>query len=505
MLKQKTMTKEKEIAYTKIDKNIDKLGPTICLISALNGAKLERGSYVKIGKDNKQYYIGQIIDGPYFIEDESARFEITYTVDLNAEIRNGIQRVVLDRPLPHTPIYPLKEDLIQEFLGAKGSMTIGRLMTQEMVKIQIDTSTLTRHMGIFGTTGTGKSNTIQTMMEEASNVGFAVLTFDVEGEYVLMNEPTDRLVDLLAKFGYEPEGAKNFSIYAPNPCISRRKDAIKFGVSFEESDKVLFSEVAGLSKIEQLFFFDLIERVKAVAPAFRSVTLKAVIERLQGRLSAQADNPTMPPYIAEAHTSLYSRLMGIHNLDMVDVKAATINAEDILVPGKVTVIDFSDAGNQLKNIAVANILEKIFSYKMVNINSPRILIVLEEAHGFVSKDKTQEMLGTINFLLEIARRGRKRGICLGIVTQQPAFLPSELLELCNIRIMHRLSSTTNIEALQQSTGNVPDSMWRLLPSLGLGQSIIASPRYTRSVIGQIRPVASKRIEQQFLFEPIEKE
>ncbi|MCW3975998.1 MAG: ATP-binding protein [Candidatus Bathyarchaeota archaeon] len=497
--------KEKEIAYTKIDRDLDKLGPTICSISALNNVKLERGSYVKIGKDNKQYYIGQIIDGPYYVEDESARFEITFTVDLNAEIRNGIQRAVLDRPEPHTPVYSLNENLIQEFLGAKGSMTIGRLLTQEMVKIQIDSSTLTRHMGIFGTTGTGKSNTIQTMMEEAAKVGIAVLTFDVEGEYVLMNEPTDKLVDLLGKFGYKPEGIKNFSIYTPNPCVSRREDAIKFGVSFKDSDKILFSEVAGLSKIEQLFFFDLIERIKAVAPAFRSVTLEAIIERLKGRLSAQADNPTMPPYIAEAHTSLYSKLMAIHNLNMVDVKANTIKAEDILVSGKVSVIDFSDAGNQLKNIAVANILEKIFSYKMVNINSPKVLIVLEEAHGFVSKDKSQEMLGTINFLLEIARRGRKRGVCLGIVTQQPAFLPSELLELCNIRIMHRLSSTTNIDALQQSTGNVPNSMWKILPSLGLGQSIIASPRYTRSIIGQIRPVASKRIEQQYLFEPIENE
>jgi DNA helicase HerA-like ATPase len=115
------------------------------------------------------------------------------------------------------------------------------------------------------------------------------------------------------------------------------------------------------------------------------------------------------------------------------------------------------------------------------------------------------MMGTIAFLLEIARRGRKRGICLGIVTQQPAFLPSELLELCNIRIMHRLSSTTNIGCLRESTGNVPDSMWRLLPSMGVGQAIIASPTYTRSVIAQVRPVASKRIEQQFLFEPLKVE
>ncbi len=484
-----------------VDVNIEGLGPTICRMAAYEGIKLERGSYVKLGKDQNQYYVGQIIDGPYFVEGPRKRYEITYTIDLNAQIRSGIQRTVLDRPLPNSPVFPLKESLVQEFLGTTGRLTLGKLLTQEMVKIQLDSTTLARHMGIFGTTGTGKSNTIQTMMEEGSKAGFAVLTFDIEGEYVLMDDPTERLIDLLKKFGYKPEGIENLDVYVPYPCLSRRKDAIKFGVSFEESDLMLFSEVAGLSKIERLFFFDIIERVKAMAPAFRDITLEAVLARLNSRLSAQADNPTMPPYIAEAHTSLYGKLMTVKNLDMVDVKGKMLKVEDVLIPGKVSVIDFSDATNQLKNIAVANILEKIFTYKMTHIDSPRILIVLEEAHGLVSKDQREEMMGTIAFLLEIARRGRKRGICLGIVTQQPAFLPSELLELCNIRIMHRLSSTTNIDCLKESTGNVPDSMWKILPSMGVGEAIIASPAYTRSVMAQVRPVASKRIEQQFLFEP----
>ena len=49
---------------------------------------------------------------------------------------------------------------------------------------------LPRSVGIFGTVGSGESNTTQVIVEEAVNAGWAVVIIDVEGEYVKMNEPT---------------------------------------------------------------------------------------------------------------------------------------------------------------------------------------------------------------------------------------------------------------------------------------------------------------------------
>jgi DNA helicase HerA-like ATPase len=96
-------------------------------------------------------------------------------------------------------------------------------------------------------------------------------------------------------------------------------------------------------------------------------------------------------------------------------------------------------------------------------------------------------------IIEVARRGRKRGLCLGIVTQQPAHLPPELLELCNTRIIHRMSSVTNIDCLKESTGNVPEGMWNTIPSLGTGESILSSHKYSRALAVLVRPTVSKRI------------
>lgn len=486
-----------QVGYIKFDADLDRLGPTTCSMVTNKDAGLERGTYVKIMRGDDQFYVGQIIDGPYFTKIGEKVYETNFLVELNATIRGDVQAVVLDRPEPNTPVYPLEEKLIQEFLGTTGVFSIGKLLTQEFVNVLMDPMSLTRHIGIFGTTGGGKSNTIQTLMEEAYKDDFAVLVFDVEGEYVMMDDPTDKLHDLLAKFNYKPRGVEDLNVYLPNPATSHRKDPTKFSISFKNMDKRVLGEVSGLNRMEQLYFFDLIEKVEAIAPAFRKVTLDAVIERLKGRLEAQADNPTMPGYIAEAHTSLYSKLVFIQSLDIVDSPADFLDVSKILVPRKISVVDLGDAAGPVRNIVIANLLHDIFKYKMAHPDSPKLLLVLEEAHTFISRERREEMMATLGMMLELARRGRKRGLCLGIVTQQPAHLPPEILELCNVRVMHRMSSTVNIDVLRGSTGNVPESLWKILPSLGQGQSIIASPSYSRAIVAQIRPAASKRMATEF--------
>ena len=115
--------------------------------------------------------------------------------------------------------------------------------------------------------------------------------------------------------------------------------------------------------------------------------------------------------------------------------------------------------------------------------------------GGIAKMKT--MTATFTMLTEMARQGRKRGIGLGFVSQQPALVPSELVELCNTRFMHRISSEPNIRVLRSSTGNVPDSLWSLLPSLGNGEALISSPKFYHAVVAQVRPNMSKRLRVEY--------
>ena len=488
------------LGYVIFDEELEKVKSTTCYISVDENLNLKRGVYLElIDLTKNEHYIGQVIDGPYYPStsiNENSKQKIhnaIYLVELAAMMKNNVQTAVLSRPTPGTPIKILESEKVQSFLGAAGDIKLGKLPTQTDVIIGLDSSVLTRHLGIFGTTGSGKSNTIQVIMEEASEAGLAILVFDVEGEYTRMDEPTEKLIDLLKDFNKTPKGVKDLKVYVPAPSKSLRINAERFGIKFAEINKDVFSEVAELTKMEKLYFIDLIKKVEEIAPAFREVTLKAVLERLRKRLEAQADNPTLPEFIAEAHTSLYSKLSLIERLGLMDADYPSIKIEDILVSGRISVIDFSDASDAVRNMVIADLLDKLFRFKIENPETPKILVILEEAHNFISREKRDRMLATLMLILEIARRGRKRGICLGIVTQQPSHLPSELLELCNTRIMHRMSSTSNINVLKESTGNVPESLWDTLPSLGKGEAIIASPKYNRAVLVRVRPVASKRL------------
>ncbi|MEM3382151.1 MAG: ATP-binding protein, partial [Candidatus Bathyarchaeia archaeon] len=170
-----------------------------------------------------------------------------------------------------------------------------------------------------------------------------------------------------------------------------------------------------------------------------------------------------------------------------------IRMDEIFKEGRISVLDLSDASDYVRNIVIADLLSKAFKYKVENPESPKLLIVIEEAHTFISREKRDRMMATMMLVIETARRGRKRGLSLGIVTQQPAHLPSEILELCNTRIIHRISSTANIEVLKESTGNVPEGLWSTVPSLGRGEAVIATPKYSRALPVTVRPTMSMRV------------
>lgn len=486
----KTSSKSEVVGQVLPDAEGAQFGSSRSLIESKDRS-LKRGTFVVLGEDSTEYFVGEVVDGPYYSSGDTEI--IVYMVELSASIRDGTPSSVLTRPPPGSIVRVMPQKDIQKFLGIIGVLKLGRLPTQKNVEVGLNPAILSRHIGIFGTTGGGKSNTIQVLMEEAVQNGFAVIIFDVEGEYVFMDKPTDQLVKLLKDFHEQPKGVEDLKVYVPAPSTSRREDVIKFSVSFTGTDKEVFSEVAELTRMEQLYFLDVIDKVEQIAPAFRKVNLEAVIERTKSRLDAQADNPLMPMFIAEAHTSMYSKLALIRDLGLVDVDKTTVEPDQIVKPGRVSVVDLSDADDYVRNLVLASSLNSLFKYKVANPETANLLIVIEEAHTFISKYKRERMLATLLMLIELARRGRKRGVCLGLVTQQPAHLPPEILELCNTRIMHRMSSTPNIQSLKESTGNVIDTLWDMLPSLGSGEAIIASPKYYRAMAIKVRPVRSMRI------------
>lgn len=469
---------------------------TMCFMVTEN-AEPPRGLFVRIGtQSSNTSFVGQIYDGPFFTQKPGAY----YLLQLTSMHVDNHRTAVQSRPRPASPVRLLEPEQVQEYIGVTGDFKLGHLLGQEDVEVAVQSRSLSRHIGIFGTTGAGKSNTMQVIAEEAANSDRAVLIFDVEGEYVAMNEPTDALIPILEQFGKRPQGVKNLQVYVPAPNRSRNVDAKKFGIPFAEVDIEIFSEVLGLSPFERVYIYDIARKAKEVS-GFRQYEIGTVLEVLKKRIDAQIDRASLPEVVAEAHMGLYTKLSLANRAGILDAQAGEIfdkiPVESICVPGRITVIDVSESSDIVRNIVVAHLLKEIFSYKTRFADSVPILIFMEEIHTFLSKAKRRTMTATLTMLTEMARQGRKRGIGLGMVSQQPSLVPTELIELCNTRFMHRISSEPNIDILRKSTGNVPDSLWSLLPSLGKGEALVSSPLYYQAVVARIRPNASKRLRIEY--------
>src|SRR5215813_14197921 len=164
----------------------------------------------------------------------------------------------------------------------------------------------------------------------------------------------------------------------------------------------------------------------------------------------------------------------------------------MMAPGRVSVIDVSIANDVVKNMVTADLLRKAFALKMTRQAAPPTLLVIEEAHSFISRERAQTMQATLHMLRNVTRRGRKRWLSMAFVSQQPGHLPPEIFELCNTRIVHTLRSMHNLEALIATTGDVSRELWARCPLLGQGQAVISSPQLNRSVIVSVRPAACRR-------------
>jgi DNA helicase HerA-like ATPase len=120
------------------------------------------------------------------------------------------------------------------------------------------------------------------------------------------------------------------------------------------------------------------------------------------------------------------------------------------------------------------------------------LVVIEEAHSFISKEKVQTMQATLQMLRNVTRRGRKRWFATAFVSQQPGHLPAEIFELCNTRLVHTLRSMHNLESLMATTSDITRDLWAKCPLLGTGEAIVSSPQFHRPAVVAVRPAASRR-------------
>jgi hypothetical protein len=180
-----------------------------------------------------------------------------------------------------------------------------------------------------------------------------------------------------------------------------------------------------------------------------------------------------------------------------------LDVNELLLGGRVSIFDVSETDDRSRNIAIAYILESLFSKVTetavgetipdTDVPRPKLLLVIEEIHTFVSKQSVDKMKSVVDSLQTISRRGRKRWMSLALVSQQPGHVPEELFELANTRFIHQLKSAANIAPVKQTTSGVHEALWSTIPALGPGQCLLTGRTFRNPLLINVRPAKSKRL------------
>lgn len=199
--------------------------------------------------------------------------------------------------------------------------------------------------------------------------------------------------------------------------------------------------------------------------------------------------------------ALLAKLWRLHRFKVFDNPAApAIDYKAMLQPGRVALIDLSDMDSpHVRNIVIAQMLRGIQRQQDENYHaaiaakaSPTpTMVMIEEAHEFLSTERIRQMSTLFQQVARIARRGRKRWLGLVFISQLPQHLPDEVLGLINNWILHKISDSNVIARLKKSVGGIDDSLWSRLVSLASGQAVVSFTSFTRPLQVNVDPTPCK--------------
>ena len=259
----------------------------------------------------------------------------------------------------------------------------------------------------------------------------------------------------------------------------------------------------------------MLDRLDEFSEGYPNMTLAALLDVVSAFLHAverQEDNPRL--YSAEfrdcadqvmqrvkrskadsavSWRALRAKLFRLMRLNVFDSRkpgAQGIDYDNLVSPGVVSIIDLSDMEvPDLRNLVIADIIRGVEQAQEKEFDAatrsgaslPRTLVVIKEAHEFLSSERVRRMPNLFQTVSRIAKRGRKRWLGLVFVTQHPQHLPDILLGLLNNYVLHRINYANTISRLRRSIGGIDAGLWErvtsLAPGTGRRELHVSQPRH----------------------------
>lgn len=492
------------------------------------------GSFVRIPQGYHDLY-GIIADvganaTPETLKNVEARGERWMTVQLVGEVIEAtFERGISQYPAINDQVHLVTEEDLVRIYGTEeaGQVTIGRLSGAESIPVRVDLDKLvTRHSAVLGSTGSGKSTTVSSLLRSisvgqgngASFPSARVLLIDIHGEYGKALNSAAKVFRVNPLEGESP-------LVVPYWALDIH-DLLPFlmGKTEEKAltaihDKILTAKLAGVASgrykgadansltvespipfsLKKLWFQLIDPELKTWKDQAR--TDSAVIDPGDAETLAAPTYPmpglgNTPPFtnnvgvlsIRRQLDQMRSRLLDkqfdfmLHpngwepDLNGKPEKDLPELLDDWFGHDKpITILDLSGVPSTVLLRLIGGILNIIYEAlfwgrEMKEGGRKRpLLVVMEEAHRYLGRDSS----GPARDLVQrIVKEGRKFGIGAMIVSQRPSEIDETILSQCATFFSLRLSNSSDRSKVQAA---LPDSLSGLvdsLPVLRTGEAII---------------------------------
>ena len=464
------------------------------------------------------------LTGPVKPSESIQRDERWLQVQLLGEIDLGtgrFQRGVGSYPGLDDPVHFATAEQLRAVFPSPNTknLQLGRLAAAEEIPICVDASLfVVRHAAIVGSTGSGKTSAVASLLQGFVNGGWNaanIIVIDPHGEYSQALSGHASIRSVLAKDNHQ----LRIPYWAlPAIEILRAFAGSTGGATISNRFSELVAE--GRRKfVESANWLDLAPTsVTADTPVpfdIREVWHQLDMENNETRtikgdpttacITSDGDPKSLQPTTFEPygpggqspHKSpdygAYGTTPELLRLGLLDPQLQFFlepegkpKGTDPLVDlvqewlggtEPVSVLDFSGVPAIASDLAIGVVLNLIFEvslrcdYGGPGIGRPNpVLIVLEEAHRYLGESANAITRDSAN---RIAREGRKYGIGLLLVTQRPAELPDTALAQCGTLVSLRLSNSEDQGTIRAALPDTISGLAAVLPSLRTGEGVIS--------------------------------
>jgi DNA helicase HerA-like ATPase len=217
--------------------------------------------------------------------------------------------------------------------------------------------------------------------------------------------------------------------------------------------------------------------------------LYAVRQTAEGKKESEGfdeDDPTTGALVWRLQSALgHSRIF--HDFENLELEA-------LFKPGQCTILQLNEIDRREQQVIVATLLRRVYQARMETVKGKLdrgdpshlpypVFCLLEEAHNYAPANAdavSSEVLKTI------LSEGRKFGVGIGLITQRPGKLDSDVLSQCMTQCIMRITNPIDQNRIAESIESVGRDLLQELPNLSKGQVVVSGASVNTPVLIKVR-------------------